>query len=78
MIGPNDHLVWKSLPLVGQKIMPGESIVALSITDTDAAQSFERKLREHQLQVMITYFSANNEHWITDGKEVSAVGAASF
>ncbi|WMW80517.1 hypothetical protein RF679_18035 [Undibacterium cyanobacteriorum] len=78
VIGPNDHLVWKSLPLVGQKIMPGESIVALSITDTDAAQSFERKLREHQLQVMITYFSANNEHWITDGKEVSAVGAASF
>ena len=78
VLGPNDHLIWKSLPLVGQKILPGESLTAISISDPEAAHSFDKKLREHQLQVMITYFSANNEHWISDGKEVSAIGAASY
>lgn len=78
VLGPDKNLVWKSLPLVGQKIMPGETVIGISITDPDSALAFDKKLRDHQLQVMITYFSANNEHWISDGKEVSAIGAASY
>ncbi len=78
VLGPDKNLLWKSLPLIGQKIMPGETVTGISITDPESALAFDKKLREHQLQVMITYYSANNEHWISDGKEVSAIGAASY
>jgi len=72
------NLVWKSLPLVGQKILPGQAITGLTISDPASGISFDRKLREHQLQVHVTYSSANNEMWISDGKEVSAVAGTTF
>jgi hypothetical protein len=74
VLGPDQHLQWKSLPLVGQKIMPGEALIGLSISDSHSAAAFEKKLKQHKLEVNILYFAANNEHWISDGREVSAVG----
>lgn len=74
VLGPDQHLQWKSLPLVGQKIMPGEAIIGLSISDPHSAAAFDKKLKQHKLEVNILYFAANNEHWLSDGREVSAVG----
>lgn len=73
VFGPNNNLVWRAAPLVGQKIMPGESLLAISINDPSSALAFDKKLAEHELKVLITYYSASHEYWISDGKEVSAV-----
>ncbi len=74
VLGPDQHLQWKSLPLIGQKIMPGEAVIGLSISDARSAAAFDKKLKQHKLEVNILYFAANNDHWISNGREVSAVG----
>jgi len=78
VFGPDKNLLWRAAPLIGQKIMPGESLMAISISDANSAISFNKKLAEHELKVLITYYSANHEYWVSDGKEVSSVagGAA--
>ncbi|GGC76629.1 hypothetical protein [Undibacterium terreum] len=69
----NDNVLWKGAPLVGQKLQPGESLVALTIIDAAAAKAFEKKLNAHQLEVNIVYSAASNEHWVSNGKEITSI-----
>ncbi|PRC93456.1 hypothetical protein [Solimicrobium silvestre] len=78
VLNSNKHLLWKSLPLIGKKMLPNEEVIGLAISDPASAIAFDKKLREHKLQVHITYCSANNDQWVSDGKEVSVVAAASY
>jgi hypothetical protein len=76
VMGADRNALWKSVPLVGQKLEPGRELVGFSITDAEAAQRFEQKRAEHDLAVKITYSGPNNEHWVSDGQGiVSAAGA---
>ncbi len=77
VFGPDKNLLWRAAPLIGQKIMPGESLMAISISDENSAISFNKKLAEHELKVLITYYSANHEYWVSDGKEVSSISGGS-
>jgi hypothetical protein len=76
VMGADRNALWKSVPLVGQKLEPGRELVGFSITDAEAARRFEQKRAEHDLAVKITYSGPNNEHWVSDGQGiVSAAGA---
>jgi hypothetical protein len=65
--------LWKSVPLVGQKLEAGKQIVGLSIPAGEAARAFEQKLKAHDLAVKITYSGPNNEHWASDGNGIMSV-----
>ena len=67
------HAQWKSVPLVGQKLEPGQQLVGLSIPHGEAALAFEQKLKAHDLAVKITYSGPNNEHWRSDGSGIVSV-----
>jgi len=73
VMGSNNNVLWKSVPLVGQKLEPGKLLVGLSIAHGDAARAFEQKLKAHDLAVKITYSGPNNEHWISDGSGIMAI-----
>jgi hypothetical protein len=64
---------WRETPLVGRALMPQDQILALSIADKKAAKLFKLKLRKHKLEVNITYCSASNEYWLSNGNEVSSI-----
>jgi hypothetical protein len=66
------------MPLIGQKIMPGETVIGLAISDPEAATTFDVKLQAHQLKVNITYCSASNEHWLSNGKEISSLSTGGY
>jgi hypothetical protein len=66
----DSSLPWKSVPLVGQKLRPGESLAALTIVDPKAVADFEHKLSTHKLEVHISYTGASNEHWVSNGREI--------
>ncbi|MBK1891356.1 hypothetical protein Undi14_15065 [Undibacterium sp. 14-3-2] len=78
VLGPDNNLQWNSMPLIGQKIMPGETVIGLAISDPEAATAFDVKLQAHQLKVNITYCSANNEHWLSNGKEISSLSTGGY
>jgi hypothetical protein len=69
----DNNVLWKSVPLVGQKIEPGKQLVGLSIPNGEAARAFEQKLKAHDLAVKITYSGPNNEHWASDGSGIMSV-----
>jgi hypothetical protein len=66
----DSSLPWKSVPLVGQKLGPGDSLAALTIADPNAVEAFKDKLSTHKLEVHISYTGASNEHWVSNGKEI--------
>lgn len=66
-------VLWKSMPLVGQKLEAGKQLVGLSIPAGEAARAFEQRLKAHDLAVKITYSGANNEHWTSDGAGIMSV-----
>lgn len=68
-----NNVLWKSVPLVGQKLEAGKQMVGLSIPDGDAAKAFEHKLKAHDLAVKITYSGPNNEHWTSDGSGIMSI-----
>ena len=68
-----NKVMWKTVPLVGQKLQPGESLAGLTITDGDAAKAFESRLKAHRLEVNILYCAASNEHWVSNGKEIMSI-----
>lgn len=74
---PDNHMLWKSVPLVGQKLEAGKQLAGLSITNGDAAKAFEEKLKAHDLAVKITYSGPNNEHWSSDGAGIMSVSGMS-
>lgn len=69
----DNNVLWKSVPLVGQKLEPGKQLVGLSIPNGEAARAFEQKLKAHDLAVKITYSGPNNEHWSSDGSGIMSV-----
>lgn len=69
----DNNVLWKSVPLVGQKLEPGKQLVGLSIPNGDAARAFEQKLKAHDLAVKITYSGPNNEHWTSDGSGIMSI-----
>jgi hypothetical protein len=77
VLGSDNQVQWKSVPLVGQKLEPGKQLAGLSIAAGDAARAFEEKLKTHQLTVKITYSGPNNEHWISDGVGIMSMSGAS-
>jgi hypothetical protein len=64
---------WKSTQLLGQKLEPGQELLALTIADATAAQEVADKLNQGQLVVHIVYGGASSEHWVSDGKEVRSI-----
>lgn len=69
----DNNVLWKSVPLVGQKLEPGKRLVGLSIPHGEAARAFEQKLKAHDLAVKITYSGPNNEHWTSDGAGIMSI-----
>lgn len=65
--------LWKSVPLMGQKLEAGKQIVGLSIPAGEAARAFEQKIKMHDLAVKITYSGPSNEHWASDGNGIMSV-----
>lgn len=73
----DNNVLWKSVPLVGQKLDPGKQLVGLSIPNGEAAKAFAQKLKAHDLAVKITYSGPNNEHWTSDGSGIMSVAGLS-
>lgn len=69
----DNNVLWKTIPLVGQKLDAGKQLVGLSIANEEAAQAFAQKLKAHDLAVQITYSGPNNEHWSSDGSGIMSV-----
>ena len=64
---------WRESTLVGRALMPQDQLCALSIADKKSANLFKTKLRKHKLEVNITYCSATNEYWLSNGSEISSI-----
>jgi len=69
----DNNVLWKSVPLVGQKLEPGKRLIGLSIPHGEAARTFEQKLKAHNLAAKITYSGPNNEHWTSDGAGIMSI-----
>lgn len=66
---------WKSTPLQGQRLEPGQELTTLSISDVAAAREVEDKLNQGLLVVHIFYCGTGSEHWVSDGKEVRSISS---
>jgi hypothetical protein len=73
VLGDDYHTEWKEAPLIGRALMPQDQIMALSIADKKLAKIFKTKLRKFKLEVSITYCSADNEYWLSNGTEVTSI-----
>lgn len=66
---------WKSTPLQGRRLEPGQEVTTLSIADVAAAREVEDKLTQGLLVVHIFYCGTGSEHWVSDGKEVRSISS---
>lgn len=75
VLAADTEVQWKSTPLQGQRLEPGQELTALNIVDVAAAREVEDKLNQGVLVVHIFYSGSGSEHWVSDGKEVRSISS---
>lgn len=73
IVKSSPHLQWKSQALVGKRIPPGESLIALNLHDQESKLQFAQLIKHHEIHMNIYYCSPHNEQWMSDGKEITLV-----
>jgi hypothetical protein len=68
VLATDNSMLWKSMPLLWQKLEAGAELQVLNISEMDAAKLVKEKLEKGLLVVRIVYGGAGSENWVTDGK----------